>query len=54
MDFWTRETYLFAWHLYVGGNSVKAKTEADDITECSCDDQPSTGVFGFVICYHLR
>jgi len=27
--------------------SVEVNTEADDITECSLDDQPTTGVFGF-------
>ena len=26
------------------------KTEADDATECSRDDQPTTGVFGFLMC----
>jgi len=25
-------------------NSVEVKREADDITECSIDDQPKTGV----------
>ena len=30
--------------LYVGVNSMEVKREADDITECSVDDQPKTGV----------
>jgi len=29
---------------------VEIKTEADDITECSLDNEPATGVFGFVCC----
>ena len=34
--------------MYVGGNAVKIKTEADsnDMTECPHDDTPSTGMFG--------
>jgi len=37
--------------VYVGGNAVEIKTEADmnDITECPHDDQPTTGMFGFLI-----
>jgi len=29
---------------------VEVKIEADDITECSLDNQPSNGVFGFMCC----
>jgi len=40
-----------AYHVYTGGNAVEIKTEADsshstDMTECSYDDKPSTGMFG--------
>jgi len=35
--------------LCIGGNSVEVKTEADDITEYSHDDLPSTGVFGLYL-----
>jgi len=33
--------------VYVGGNAVEIKTEADsnDMTECPHDDQPTTGMF---------
>jgi len=33
--------------LCVGDNSAELKTEADinDVTECACDNTPSTGVF---------
>jgi len=33
--------------MYIGVSSVEVKTEADsnDITECSHDDRPSTGMF---------
>ena len=38
--------------MYTGGNAVEIKTEADstDMTECSYDDKPSTGMFGFSGC----
>jgi len=41
--------------VYVGGNAVEIKAEADsnDMTECPHDDQPTTGMFGlftFVCC----
>ena len=34
---------------------MKVKTEDNDITECSYDDQPSTGAFHSVVgcCLHL-
>ena len=37
--------------MYVGGNAVEIKTEADsnDMTECPHDNQPTTGMFG---CLH--
>ena len=31
--------------MYIGESSVDVKTEADDITECSHDDQAINGVF---------
>ena len=37
------------WHCFVyclGGNSVEVKTEADDTTEYSYDEQSSSGLFG--------
>ena len=35
------------YRLYVGGNAVEIKTEADsnDMTECPHDDQPTSGMF---------
>jgi len=41
--------------VYVGGNAVEIKTEADsnDVTECPHHDQPTIGMFGlftFVCC----
>ena len=35
--------------VHKGGNAVEIKTEADsnDMTECSHDDKPSTGMFYF-------
>ena len=33
-------------YVYIGVSAVEIKTEADnDITECSHDDKPSTGMF---------
>jgi len=32
--------------MYIGVNSVEVKTEADDVTECLHDDQPTTGLSG--------
>jgi len=40
---------LTSRRLYIGVNSVEVKTEADDVSECSCDDQPTTGLFGLLI-----
>ena len=40
---------LTSRRLYIGVNSVELKTEADDVSECSCDDQPTTGLFGLLI-----
>ena len=41
-----------------GGDSLEVKTEADDVSECPLDDEPSTGVLGicilFSIVYHLH
>jgi len=39
----------------VGGSGVEIKTEADsnDITECSHDDKPTTGMFSFFVCFVL-
>jgi len=36
-------------YVHKGGNAVEIKTEADsnDMTECSHDDKPTTGVFHF-------
>jgi len=36
-------------YVHKGGNAVEIKTEADsnDMTECSHDDTPTTGVFHF-------
>ena len=36
-------------YVHKGGNAEEIKTEADsnDMTECSHDDTPSTGVFHF-------
>ena len=36
-------------YVHKGGNAVEIKTEADsnDMTECSHDDMPTTGVFHF-------
>jgi len=36
-------------YVHKGGNAVEIKTEADsnDMTECSHDDKPNTGVFHF-------
>jgi len=32
--------------MYIGVNSVEVKTEADDVTECLRDEQPTIGLFG--------
>ena len=39
--------------MHVGGNAVEVKTEADsdDMTECPHDDQPTSGMFGFIFSY---
>jgi len=41
--------------IYIGVNSVDVKTEADDVSQCSLDNQPTAGVVGFmcfsVMCY---
>ena len=40
---------LTSRRLYIGVNSVEVKTEADDVSECSADDQPTTGLSGLLI-----
>jgi len=45
--------------VYIGGDAVKIKTEADsnDMTECPHDDMLGTGMFGFcwlfILCTRL-
>jgi len=44
---------LIAWYLFTGGNSVEVKTEADDVTDCSPDDPPTTCTvcLFYTLCY---
>ena len=38
-----------SFSVYIGVNSVEVKTEADDVSECSHDDQPTTGLFTYLL-----
>jgi len=51
----TSSHYKLTYFAYVGVSSMEVKTEADshDITECTHDDKPTIGMFGYSLQSHI-